>query len=162
MKKNLKQIREVQKTEYEELVHLYKENDKGRENTYEDHKYLNDLKFRIKSLELDLLEKKYANKYLYTDVEPFEVIEECTNNKYIIREMKCVEDPEGIRALKKSFEPGGFVGHFDNYVQKWIITSEPEGSIDVIRRHKDGYWYNVSGSKFVIAAKPRKFYDYNF
>lgn len=162
MKKNLKQIREAQKTEYEELVHLYKENDKGRENTYEDIKYLNDLKFRIKSLELDLLEKKYANKRLYTDVEPFEVIEECTNDKYIIREMKCVEDPKGIRALKESFVPDAYVGHYDNSVQKWIITSDPDGSIDIIRRHKNGYWYNSSGSRFVIAAKPRKFYNYNF
>ena len=116
----------------------------------------------IKKLELELLEKKYANHYGYSDVEPYEVVEEITPNKYLIRWMKSVQTEESKNKLKESFVVGGFCGHFDNDLQEWNIASCEDVLPFAIRRHKDGKWYDVYHRKYVISSKPIKFYDFNF
>ena len=116
----------------------------------------------IKKLELELLEKKYANHYGYSDVEPYEVVEEITPNKYLIRWMKSVQTEESKKKLKESFVVGGFFGHVENDLQEWDISSQNETKPFAIRRHKDGNWYDSSHRKYVISSKPIKFYDFNF
>lgn len=118
------------------------------------------LEGRLVVIGKDLLEKKYANHYMYSDIEPYEVIEERTPDLYIIRSMKCTEGD--MTKLKDSFVAGGFCGHFDNSLQEWNIESDENGTIQKIRRHKDGTWRTPSGSKFSISSRPVKFYDYNF
>jgi hypothetical protein len=45
--------------------------------------------------------------------------------------------------------------------QRWLISSNPEGRVFRIRLGKRG-WKDSSGSRYVLADQPQKFYDYNF
>lgn len=103
--------------------------------------------------------KLYANYCGYTDVHPYEVIEQRTPNKMIIRPMDAVIDP----TWKMDFEPGGFFGHVHNdRTQRWIITPDPNAPVRPIRKHKNGKWYDTGGGRYNIADKPHKFHDHNF
>lgn len=106
----------------------------------------------------------YANQVFYTDWEPWEVIEIKTDRCLVVRSMKAELTDKAVKALNDSFVPGGFCGHTNNGVQDWNITSDPDGKVGIIRRHKDGRFYvpGSTGSKFYIEAEPYKFYDYNF
>lgn len=102
---------------------------------------------------------KYANQCGYTDVEPFEVINERTATKLVIRGMNAELDP----TWKPEFYPGGFVGHTaNNREQRWLITPNPEAPTRDIRKHKNGRWYDRYGNRYNVEDQPRKFYDYNF
>jgi hypothetical protein len=110
------------------------------------------------------MEFKFANKYGWSDVEPYEVVR-------VVSE-KCVE----VRAMKyeqlhkmEELEPhvGGFACHFaDQQKQRWDIQPDPEREVVKIRlsnaRGKAGYWFDKHGQKFGMAEQPRRFYDYNF
>ena len=120
--------------------------------------------FRREELTVLLAERKYANQHLYTDINPFEVIEEKSDTRIVVRSMKSTIKPAAKEALQASFVPGGFVGHFDNSEQDWDIVPDENGRVLELRRHKDGRWYET-GSRhcpFTLATKPVKFYDYNF
>ena len=124
---------------------------------------------KIKSLKEELqhakfmaLEKKYMTQCLHSDANPYEVIEERTEKLWLIRRMKAVETDESKRRRQSSFEPGGFLGHFDNSVQEWDITPDPDGAVESIRMHIDGRWYDSYGILYVPAEKPYKHYDFNF
>lgn len=105
---------------------------------------------------------KFANRCGWSDVDPFEVVKKVSDRCLEVRAMKAVETEEGNKALAASFQPGGFVGHYDNHAQRWDITSNPEAQVIRIRLHRDGHWYSPWKSRFVLAEKPVKFYDYNF
>ena len=121
-----------------------------------------DVQKKIDNIRKDLLEKKYANLLLYTDIEPYEVVEEMTPNLYIVRPMKAVQTKESIEKIKESFIPGGFFGHFENDLQEWIIAPDEEADTIRIRRHKDGVFYDTHGGRYAISDKPVKKYDFNF
>lgn len=111
-----------------------------------------------------LCEKKYANQHLYTDTNPFEVVEELSDKRILVRAMKCTIKPEAKEALQASFVPGGFIGHFDNDKQEWNYESDASAPLIELRKHKDGRWYET-GSRhcpFTLSDHPVKFYDYNF
>ena len=119
---------------------------------------------RREELRILLCEKKYANQHLYTDTNPFEVVEELSATRILVRAMKCTIKPEAKDALQASFVPGGFVGHFDNDAQEWDYASDDNAPLIELRRHKDGHWYET-GSRhcpFTLSDHPYKFYDYNF
>ena len=80
--------------------------------------------------------KKYANKILFSDIEPYEVIEQKTERLLVIREMECKEKEESIKNRIQSFIPGGFCGHYDNDVQDWDIKPKNNGYTFKIRKHK--------------------------
>lgn len=102
---------------------------------------------------------QYANHIMYTDVEPFEVIEVKTPGKMVIREMDATLDP----TWKREFYPGGFFGHTANdRSQRWFYASNPANRTVVIRKHKDGRWYDKHGGRYSLADAPYKFYDHNF
>lgn len=117
--------------------------------------------YLVEKVKLDLLEKKYANQRGYSDIEPYEVIEERTPNLYIIRGMKSVQTEESKQKMKESFMPGDFHCHFDNFLQDWIIEPDEEGRQVKVRRHKDGKFYDSDGQRYEISEKPIKFYDFN-
>lgn len=167
-----KELEDVQQM-LKEAWGKYSEEVKGIEDSNERmiiyRKYMVDLpnieqkiQANIDEAKMELLEKKYANLVMYSDIKPFEVIEERTPNLYLIREMDAVITDESRKRLNESFSPGGFCGHFDNDLQEWNITSNEEYPIFKIRRHKDGFYYSALGEKFRINSKPVKFYDYNF
>lgn len=109
-------------------------------------------------------DKIYMSRYLFSDVDAYEVIEIVTPNKFVVRELKATLTKEADEALGKSFELGGFFGHFDNACQKWNFESDERGVTKVVRRHADGRYYEAGHSTipFVPRATPYKFYDYNF
>ncbi|MCE5204733.1 MAG: hypothetical protein LLF80_01315 [Porphyromonadaceae bacterium] len=106
--------------------------------------------------------EKYANQMLYTDIHPFEVIRQRTDNTIEVREMDAEITEESKKDLAASFRPGGFLGHTNNSLQKWSYSSNAENPIITIRKHKDGRWYAKDGSRYVLRNAPEKFYDYNF
>jgi hypothetical protein len=100
---------------------------------------------------------KYANKYLHSDVVPFEIVRKVSERCLEVREMTAtLVNPAPMVA------PGGFVGHFDNSKQQWTLSSNPGNPVERIRLGKNGEWKNSGGSRFVLADEPRKFYDWNF
>ena len=102
----------------------------------------------------------FANHIGYSDVNPFEIVRRVSDRTIEIRAMNAE------RANPKEdmgFIPGGFVGHFaDQHKQQWTITSNPEARVTRIRLQKDGKWRCKHGERFILAAQPRKFHDYNF
>ena len=109
------------------------------------------------------LEKKYMNEYLYSDINPYEVVGEITEKYFMIRPMKCTVKKYSLEKMRESFVPGGFLGHTDNSLQEWKIESDESAPTIFVRLRKDGYWYMTGGSiKFHLSDKPIKFHDYNF
>ena len=100
---------------------------------------------------------KYANQFGYSDVEPYEVVKVISEKTIEIRAMDSKKLP-----WKRDFHPGGFFGHTSNQdEQKWDITSNENNPVFRIRLGKKG-WKNAGGSRFQLADKPIKFYDFNF
>ena len=99
----------------------------------------------------------YANHIGYSDVTPYEVIKR-TAKTITIREMKAEKDP----TFKTKFVKGGFAGVCVNQCdQKWIITPDEKAPLEKAYLRKDGYYWSKRG-KHVLAAKPAKYYDFNF
>lgn len=101
---------------------------------------------------------QYANRFGYSDVEPYEVIRAVSGITLEIRRMHAERDPE----WKPEIIPGGFSGHCVNQSeQKWIITSDLNAPVIRIRLGKKG-WKDRHGNRYDLSDRPRKFYDYNF
>lgn len=121
-----------------------------------------EIECKIKKIDTELIEKKYANRHGYSDIEPYEVIEEKTPNMYTIRWMESVQTEKSKKELRESFVAGGFLGHYDNNLQEWNCTPCEDYGCFTIRRHKDGNWYDVNHQKYFISDRPIKFCDFNF
>lgn len=105
----------------------------------------------------------YANQAFYTDHEPWEVIEIRTDRLLVVRKMKATIREDAAKKLQDSFVPGGFFGHTNNDLQEWDITPDPDGEVQLIRRHKNGVFHIAGNStRFYVEAEPYKYYDYNF
>lgn len=119
-------------------------------------------KHNIDAIKTELIENKYANKKGFSDITPFEVIEERTPNLYVIREMTFEQTEESKEKVMASFEQGGFNGHYDNFLQDWNITPKEDGLIIKIRKHRDGFFYDSMKNKYEISETPVRFNDFNF
>ena len=109
------------------------------------------------------LEQFYCNRHLYTDIQPYEVIEVLSDTRLKLRSMNYVQTQGSVDRLRESFEPGGFCGHFDNSVQEWICTPDEKGIVVEVRQRKDGFFYEVGDSiPYVLCDKPRRYRDFNF
>jgi hypothetical protein len=101
----------------------------------------------------------FANQIGYSEVYPHEIVEVRTDNKIIVRRLKCLRDPN----WKPEFVAGGFAGHCVNqHKQTWLYESNVSNELISLRKHKDGNFYSRSSSKFRIELEPFYFYDYNF
>lgn len=103
------------------------------------------------------MRKKYANRVLHSDVQPFEVIREVSGKCLEVRQMTAT-----MVQAAKLLAAGGFMGNFDNSVQEWKCESQPNYPIERIRQRKDGSWKSSDGSLFILADQPRNFRDWNF
>lgn len=102
---------------------------------------------------------KYANRYGYSDVTPFEVVRVISDKTIEVRKMNAERD----ESVTLEWAVGGFAGHCINQRdQKWFITSDNRNPVIRIRKNKDGIWKSAHGSKFSLSDEPVKFYDYNF
>lgn len=97
--------------------------------------------------------KKFCNRHLFSDVDPFEVIRVVSEKCVEIRAMnaECVKPAELLGV-------GGFCANFDNFSQKWNCTSNENNPIERIRLGKRGW----GSGMFRMSDKPVRFYDYNF
>ena len=101
----------------------------------------------------------FANRFGYSDVEPYEIVRRVSDKTIEIRAMKTERDP----SWQMDFRPGGFCGTVVNQrEQRWFITSNPEARVFRIRLHADGKWHCANGNRYGLSSKPDKFYDYNF
>jgi len=115
---------------------------------------------------------KFANNFMFSDVEPYEITMFVSTQTLEIRKMDCEE----IK-WKKDFHSGGFFGHVSNQRdQKWHITSNENNPTIRIRKNKSGtkfcgktrkwvdnfIWKDKYGNKYRLSTQPIKFYDYNF
>jgi hypothetical protein len=101
----------------------------------------------------------FANRLGYSDVEPFEVVRVVSEKCVEVRKMAAELDPN----WKPDIIPGGFAGRCVNQAsQQWIIAPDLSRPVVKIRLRKNGQWYSACGSRFDLADKPVKFYDYNF
>lgn len=115
-------------------------------------------RIQLQPLTQEILDKGfiYANRAGWTDMEPFEIVSISPSGKTAtIRPM----DAKLIQPAT-CLGVGGFSAHFDNWSQKWEITSNPEYPTRKIRLTKKG-WAS-KGTKFRLNTRPVKFYDYNF
>lgn len=113
------------------------------------------------------------SEYLYTDVNPFTVVEVSKNGKRIkVRSCKA----EFADGWLPEFEPEGFSAHCTNQSeQKWNIQEDEEGSIRELSLRRVKFndpnlpathrevWVEVGASPSNVKWLPghRKFYDYN-
>ena len=103
-------------------------------------------------------EMKFANRYGWSDVDPYEIVRVISSKTLEVRPMKADRD----ESWKPNFVPGGFVGTVTNQCeQRWTITSDAACPIIRIRLGKQG-WKDARGNRFQLADAPRKFYDFNF
>lgn len=107
---------------------------------------------------------QYANLYLYTDGEPFEVVRVISDKTMEIRQMKATLSPD----WKPDIIPGGFAGHCVNQnEQVWLYESDPSMPVVRMRKVKPTHanrlmtWKSKYGHHR-LSDKPRKFHDYNF
>jgi hypothetical protein len=109
---------------------------------------------------MTMTDLKYANRYGYTDVEPYEIVRVISDLTVEVRAMRAERD----ESVKLNHIPGGFFAHCSNQQdQKWFITSDESAPVERIRYSRaKRQWQNAYGSRFQLVDIPRKFYDYNF
>lgn len=78
-----------------------------------------------------------------SDAYPYEVVEIRTANKIIIRKM----DSERV--------PGS-----DWLRNEWILSSNPEGRVETIRKGKDGGWKAACGTRYYVGHASRHYDPY--
>lgn len=68
-----------------------------------------------------------------------------------------------IKNWKPEIIPGGFCGHCtNNYSQKWIVESNPNGVIDKFSVSGDGFVRSIGSRRNNIILGAFPFRDYNF
>ena len=70
---------------------------------------------------------------------------------------------EGRKRLFESFEPNSTDGHFNNDAQEWSYKSDESMPCVMIRKHKDGMWYETGlrSIPYENMEKPYEFVNYN-
>ena len=112
--------------------------------------------------------KKFINYRMFTDVEPYEVLEISKSGKTAkVRRMEC----ERINQKEDNFEPGGFCGHTSHGPngQQWSYKSVEDDSSFTMTLRKNGGW-QFRGQKTSVTGgccgslsdEPYKYYDYNY
>lgn len=103
--------------------------------------------------------KKYCNKHLYSDIEPYEVVRIVSEKTVEVREMDYVQTKH-----PKEVNLGGFAAHVaDNDSQEYKYTSNEKYPVKRLRFSlSKNQWQDAFGNRYVMSDEPKKFYDYNF
>jgi len=91
------------------------------------------------------MERQYANRFMFSDVIPFEVVWKVSDKTLDIRQM----------AHKRAPDHGG------PSAQSWVITSDPGQTSVRIRLTKRG-WRCSGGHRYELSDTPMYYYDYGF
>lgn len=96
-------------------------------------------------MSIALQDAKFANKILFSDVIPFEIVRKISDKTIEVREMDVKRHPDA-----RCFE------------QDWIITSNPANEVIRIRKNKHNQWRSKNKIRFSLAVEPSYYYDYGF
>lgn len=107
---------------------------------------------------------KFANLFLHSDAEAFEIVRIISDKTVEIRKMAATLDP----TWKPDIAVGGFAGHCHNQQsQRWIYSVDENAPVIRMRRVKPSHsnrmmcWKSAYGSHR-LSETPHKFHDYNF
>lgn len=96
--------------------------------------------------------KQFANNYLFSDVDPFEVIKVISDKTIEVRSLIAI----------RNFEVEWIGSEVQNkFDQEWIFKQDPNAAIIRLHKRKDGNYYK-GDLKFVLSDYPIKRYDYRF
>ena len=126
------------------------------------HKKRDECISKIDNIEKELADVLYLNEILYSDVNPYEVVEMITPNKWIVRELDATLKPEAKKDIQESFCPGGFVGHVDNGYQEWDIRVNEKNPLITVFRGRKNRYFKIGGMPMSMTLSPIKIYDFNF
>ena len=126
------------------------------------HKKRDECISKIDSIEKELSDVLYLNEILYSDVNPYEVVEMITPNKWVVRELDVALKPKAKRDIQESFCPGGFVGHVDNGYQEWDIRVNEKNPLITVFRGRKTRYFKIGGMPMSMTLSPIKIYDFNF
>ena len=163
----------IRRTEIEELRTTTFENSKSsQELLLKQHNIETELRLlhkkrdecisKIDSIEKELSDVLYLNEILYSDVNPYEVVEMITPNKWVVRELDVTLKPKAKRDIQESFCPGGFVGHVDNGYQEWDIRVNEKNPLITVFRGRKNRYFKIGGMPMSMTLSPIKIYDFNF
>ena len=126
------------------------------------HKKRDECISKIDSIEKELSDVLYLNEILYSDINPYEVVEMITPNKWVVRELDVTLKPKAKRDIQESFCPGGFVGHVDNGYQEWDIRVNEKNPLITVFRGRKTRYFKIGGMPMSMTLSPIKIYDFNF
>lgn len=117
---------------------------------------------KINNIEKEVADVLYLNEILHSDVNPYEVVEMITPNKWVVRELDATLKPEARKNIQESFCPGGFVGHVDNDYQEWDIRVNEKNPLITVYRGKKNKYFKIGSMPMTMTLSPIKIYDFNF
>lgn len=117
---------------------------------------------KIISIEKETADVLYLNEILHSDVNPYEVVEMITPNKWVVRALDTELKPEARKNIQESFCPGGFVGHVDNDYQEWDIRVNEKNPLITVYRGKKNKYFKIGSMPMSLTLAPIKIYDFNF
>lgn len=117
---------------------------------------------KINNIEKEVADVLYLNEILHSDVNPYEVVEMITPNKWVVRELDATLKPEARKNIQDSFCPGGFAGHVDNDYQEWDIRVNENNPLITVYRGKKNKYFKIGSMPMSLTLAPIKIYDFNF
>ena len=160
--KEIKELRESANKNSESLQELTLKQQNIKEELMSLHEKKDEFMSKIDSIEKELADILYLNEMLYSDVNPYEVVEMITPNKWVIRELDTALKPEARKNIHESFCPGGFAGHVDNDCQEWDITVNEKNPLITVFRGRKNKYFKIGGMPMSMTLSPIKIYDFNF
>ena len=117
---------------------------------------------KTNTIEKELGDVLYLNEILYSDINPYEVVEMITPNKWVIRKLDTTLKPEAKKKIQDSFCPGGFAGHVDNDCQEWDISVNENNPLITVFRGRKNKHFKIGSMPMSMSHSPIKIYDFNF
>ena len=160
--KEIEELRTASNKNSESLQELTLKQQNIKEELMLLHEKKDEFMSKIDSIEKELADVLYLNEMLYSDVNPYEVVEMITPNKWVIRELDTALKPEARKNIHESFCPGGFAGHVDNDCQEWDITVNEKNPLITVFRGRKNKYFKIGGMPMSMTLSPIKIYDFNF
>ena len=117
---------------------------------------------KTNTIEKELGDVLYLNEILHSDINPYEVVEMITPNKWLIRKLDTTLKSEVRKKMQDSFCPGGFAGHVDNDCQEWEISVNENNPLITVFRGRKNKHFKIGSMPMSMSHSPIKIYDFNF
>lgn len=117
---------------------------------------------KTNTIEKELGDVLYLNEILHSDINPYEVVEMITPNKWLIRKLDTNLKSEAKKKIQDSFCPGGFAGHVDNDCQEWDISVNENNPLITVFRGRKNKHFKIGSISMSMSHSPIKIYDFNF